>query len=100
VIKTGTQRWLGHLFRIQDLDTCRKLTVLKPEGNGRVGKPQLRRLESAEEDLKKMGVRKRRRQWLDREQWIAILEEAEVHYGLQCQGKKKGEIDTAFLALI
>jgi hypothetical protein len=46
---------------MQELDICRKLTVLKPEGNRRVGKPELRRLESVEEDLKKMGVRNWRR---------------------------------------
>jgi len=61
VIRIRRLRWLGHFFRMQELDTCRKFTVLKPEGNRRVGKPELRRLESVEEDLKKMGVRNSRR---------------------------------------
>jgi hypothetical protein len=52
--------WLGHLFRMQELDPFRKLTVLKPEGN-RVGKPKLRWLESVEKVLKNMGVRNWRR---------------------------------------
>jgi hypothetical protein len=55
VTKTGRLRWLGHLFRTQVLDPCRKLTVLKPEGTQQVGKPKLRWLESFEEYLKKMG---------------------------------------------
>jgi len=46
---------------MQELDPCRKLTVLKPEGTRLIGKPKLRWLESVEEDLKKMGVRKWRR---------------------------------------
>ena len=29
--------WLGHVFEMQELDPCRQLTVLKPEGTRRVG---------------------------------------------------------------
>jgi hypothetical protein len=61
VIEVGRMRWLGQLFRMQELDLCRKLTVLKPEGTRRVGKPKLTWLESTEEDLKDMGVRNWRR---------------------------------------
>jgi len=49
VIKIGRLRWLGHIFRMQEINPCRKLTVLKPEGTRRVGKPKLRWLESVEE---------------------------------------------------
>jgi hypothetical protein len=52
VVKTGILRWLGHVFTMQELDPCRRLAVLKPEG-------KLRWLESAEEDQKKMDVRNR-----------------------------------------
>jgi hypothetical protein len=31
VIKIGRLRWLGHVFGMQELDRCRKLTVLKPQ---------------------------------------------------------------------
>ena len=41
VVKIGGLRWLGQLFRMQELDPCRKLTLLKPEGTRRVGKPKL-----------------------------------------------------------
>jgi len=41
---------------MQELDPCRKLTLLKPEGTQSVGKPKVRWLESVEEDLKKMGT--------------------------------------------
>ena len=61
VVQIGRPMWLGQLFRMQDLDTCRKLTVLKPEGTRRVGTPKMGWLESAEADLKKMGVRNWRR---------------------------------------
>jgi hypothetical protein len=61
VIKIGRPGWLGYLFRIQELDPCRKLTVLKPEDIRRAGKPQLRWPESVEEDIKNMGVMNWRR---------------------------------------
>ena len=57
---------------MQELDPCRKLAILKPEGN-------LKWLESAEEDQKKVDVRNRKRKQQDREQWVAILGEAKVH---------------------
>jgi hypothetical protein len=41
VIKIGLLRWLGDLFRMQELDPCRELTVLKAEGTGLVGKLKL-----------------------------------------------------------
>jgi hypothetical protein len=52
-IKLGILRWLGHLFRMQELDPCRKLTLHKPERTRRVGKPRARWLESVGTDLRK-----------------------------------------------
>jgi hypothetical protein len=82
VIKIGKLRWLGHLFRMQELELCRNLTLYKPDGTRRVGKPRARWLESVETDLKKMDVKNWRRKTQDREQWRTILKEAKVHQGL------------------
>jgi len=49
VIAIGRLRWLGHLFRIQELNCSRQLILLKSQA-----KPKFRWLESVEEDLKKM----------------------------------------------
>jgi len=57
VTKTGRLVWLGYLSRMQELDPCRNLNLLKPEGTRRVGKPQLSWPESADEDLKNMDMR-------------------------------------------
>jgi hypothetical protein len=54
VIKAGRLRWLGQLFRIQEQNPCRKLTLHKPEITRRAGRPAIRWLDSVE-DLK--GVR-------------------------------------------
>jgi hypothetical protein len=67
---------------MQELDPRRKLTLLKPEGTRREGKPQLRWLESDAEDMKNMGVRKWSRKYKDIEQWRTILKEVQVQQGL------------------
>jgi hypothetical protein len=46
VIKVEWWRWLGHLFRMQEQNSCRTLTVHKPEGTQRVGRPAVRWLDS------------------------------------------------------
>jgi hypothetical protein len=68
VIKVGHLRWRGHLFRMQEQKPSRKLTLQKPDGTRRVGRPAIRWLNSVEEDLKTMGVRNWRRKSQDREQ--------------------------------
>jgi hypothetical protein len=50
VVKTGRLRWLGHLFRMQELNHCSKITLLKPNGTQCVGKTEV------EEDLINMGI--------------------------------------------
>jgi hypothetical protein len=81
VIKIGRLRWPGHLSRMQELDPCRKLTLYKPEGTRRVGKPRARWLESVETDLRKVGVKNWRRK-TGRRAVENNLKEAKVHRGL------------------
>jgi hypothetical protein len=82
VIKIGRLRWLGHLFRMQELDPCRKVTLYKPGGTRHIGKPRSRWLESVETDLRKISIENWRRKTQDREQWRTILKEAKAHQGL------------------
>ena len=56
VIKIGILWWLEQLFRMQELEPCMKLILLKPEGTRSVGKPKVSWLVSADEDLKNMGI--------------------------------------------
>jgi hypothetical protein len=64
---------------MQEPDPCRRLSLLKKEGIRRLGKLQLRWLESVEEALKKMGVGNWRLQSQDREEWRTILEGVKFH---------------------
>jgi hypothetical protein len=81
VVKIGRLIWLEHVFGMQVLEPCGKLTVLKPVGTRRVGKRKLRRLKSVE-DPKNMDVRNWRRKSQDREQWRTIFEKTRIHQGL------------------
>jgi hypothetical protein len=69
VIKIGQLRWLGHLFRMQEQNPCRKLTYHKPESTRQVGRPAIKRLDSVEQDLKKMGIKNWRQKSQDQDQW-------------------------------
>jgi hypothetical protein len=42
VVKIGRLKWMGQLVRMQEMDPCRKLALLEPEGTWHVGKPKLR----------------------------------------------------------
>jgi len=50
VIKMGRLMRLGHLFRMQEMDPCRKPTFLNQKETRRVRKPNMRWLESVEEE--------------------------------------------------
>jgi hypothetical protein len=80
-VLVGRLRWLGQLFRMQEQNPCRKLTLCKPEGTRRVSRSAIRWLQSVE-DLKTMGVRNWRRKSHDRDQWRAIVKDYKVHHGL------------------
>jgi hypothetical protein len=57
VMKIVILRWLGQLCRMQEMDPCRKLTLLKTECTRLLGKPKLIWLEPVEEDLQQTGGR-------------------------------------------
>jgi hypothetical protein len=82
VVKIGRMIWLEHIFGMQLLEPCGKITVFKPVGTRRVGKPKFRRLKSVEEDPKNMGARNWGSESQDREQWRTIFEKTRIHQGL------------------
>ena len=47
----------------------KKLTLLRPEGSRRAGRPKLRWLDGVEEDLRTLGIRDCRRRALDKDRW-------------------------------
>jgi hypothetical protein len=66
-------RWLGHLFRGNESNPCRKLRFKRPEGTRQVGRPPERWLECAEEDLRSIGVSRWKIMAPDRVGWRSIV---------------------------
>jgi hypothetical protein len=52
----GLLRWLEQLFKMQGQNPSRKLTLPKPEGTLRVGRPAISWLDSVEGGFKTMGL--------------------------------------------
>ena len=56
-IRITRLRWAGHIVRMQDNLPCKKITLDKPEGRRRVGRPNLRWLDGVMRDAERLGVR-------------------------------------------
>jgi hypothetical protein len=72
--KSRRIRWLGHLFRSEDMNPCRKLTFTKAGNIRRRGIPSIRWLDSIEQDLQILGTRGWKTKALYRNQWRNIVE--------------------------
>lgn len=81
-VRSRRLAWLGHLERLDENRTVKRLFRNRPEGRRKVGRPRKRWVEDVEEDLRKMGVRHWRRKALDRESWRKIAKEVKALHGL------------------
>ena len=64
-IKISKLRWTGRITRMSEENPVKKLTLLRPEGRRRTGRPKLRWLDGVEKDLGTLGIRGWRRRSLD-----------------------------------
>ena len=60
-------------MRMPEENPVKKLTLLRPEGRRRAGRPKLRWLDGVEEDLRTLGIRSWRRSVLGRDRWKEVL---------------------------
>lgn len=81
-VKAQRMRWLGHVLRMDDSITVKKMFEQQPEGNRKRGRPRKRWKDDVEEDLKIMKIENYKQKALDRERWRMIIAEALVHKGL------------------
>jgi len=79
-IKITRLRWAGHVMRMHDNLPCEKITLDKPEGRRRAGRPNLRWTDGVMKDAEKLGVRNWRAR--DRDDWRWLLESAKTLHGL------------------
>jgi hypothetical protein len=68
--------WAGHLVRMSDDRTVKKVFLWKPDR--KVGRPKLRWLDGTQNDLKFTGAKRWRTKAEDRSLWAIILKEALV----------------------
>jgi transcription termination factor 2 len=82
VIKIQRLEWLGHVVRMDETRSVKKIFEGKLEGRRGRGWPRLRWINSVEDDLRKLGVKRWRTKVLDRVEWASIIREG--------KGKLKG----------
>jgi len=82
IINIYRLRWAGHVIRIEDNLPCKKITLDKPEGRRRAGRPNLRWTDGVTKDAEKFGVRNWRARARDRDDWRRLLESAKILHGL------------------
>jgi hypothetical protein len=78
VIKIQIMEWLGHVIRMNETGTVKKVLGGKLEGRRGRGRPRLRWINDVEDDLRNLGVKRWRTKALDREEWASILMEAKA----------------------
>jgi hypothetical protein len=69
---------------------AKNVFVSKPEGRRDIGRPKLRWLDDVEDDIKALGIRRRRMKAQDRNEWTAIKREAKVKIK-DCEATEEGE---------
>ena len=57
IIRITRLRWAGYIVRMQDNMQCKKITLDKPEGRRKVGRPNLRWMDGVLSNADRLGVR-------------------------------------------
>jgi hypothetical protein len=71
----------GTTFENAGVEPLQEVTLHKPEGTRRAGRPAVRQLDRIEY-LKTVGARIWRQMSQDGDQWRAVMKEAKVHHGM------------------
>jgi len=78
VIKFPRLEWLGHVIRMNETSSVKKILEGKLEGRRGRGRPRLRWINDVEDDIRKLGVKRWRTKTLDRQEWTSIIREAKA----------------------
>lgn len=81
-IRASRIRWIGHVEKMDEERTTKKITRTKPECRRDRGRPRLRWIDDVEDDLRQLGVRGWRRKAQDRTEWRSIVMKARILNGL------------------
>jgi hypothetical protein len=78
VIKIRRLEWLGHIIKMDETRSVKKIFEGKLEGRRGRGRPRMRWINDVEDDLRKFGVKRWRTKALDRVEWASIIREAKA----------------------
>ena len=81
-IKSRRIAWLGHVMRMDEDRTPKRVLEWKPIGRRIRGRPRKRWIKDVEEDIQRMGIRGWRKLCKERTEWKRITEKAKTHSGL------------------
>jgi hypothetical protein len=78
IIKIRRFEWLGHVVRMNETRSVKKIFEGKLEGRSGRGRSRLRWINDVEDDVRKLGVKRWRTKALEREEWASIIKEAKA----------------------
>ena len=78
VIEIRRLEWIGHVIRMNETRSVKKIFEGKLDGRRGRGRPRLRWIDNVEDDLRKLGAKRWRTKALDREEWASIIREAKA----------------------
>jgi hypothetical protein len=81
-IKSRRLAWLGHVMRMDDKRTAKRMIAWKPVGTRTRWRPRKRRIVDIEEDMQIMRIKRWRMQCKEIAEWKGITEKAKTHSGL------------------
>jgi hypothetical protein len=84
-IRTKRLAWAGHLIRMSNERTLKKIFNTKSEGTRSVGRAKFRWEDGVVQDTRILGVSNWKKVALDRDEWAKLLKKARVHQELSSQ---------------
>jgi hypothetical protein len=81
-IKSRKIAWLGHVMRMDDKRTPKRILQWKHIGTRIRGRPRKRWILGIEEDMQIKGIRRWRKQCKERAEWKRITKKTKTHSGL------------------
>jgi hypothetical protein len=80
-IKAKRLAWAGHVMRVNDSRTVKKIFNIKLEGVRRVGRPKMRWEDCVDQDMRILEVKNWKKVALDTDEWAKLLKKARAHQG-------------------
>ena len=84
-IKVKRLAWAGHLVRVNNDRTLKKIFNAKPDGVRRDGRLKLRWEDGVDQDMRILEIKNWKKVALDRDEWEKLLKKARAHQGLSSQ---------------